>query len=127
MEEPFSKEDIVNDIIEKVEDLGFCIEKNRVFSFVSNFQEKYDRLPSDHEIKPIVLSYMKICKEEEENIISTDEIYDVDDLNYGVFDKEIYNVVKSNASPDLNQFHIQYGEILTISKTLKIRSRDSGF
>ena len=50
MEEPLSKEKIITYIIDKVEDLGFSVEKRRVLSFIDNFHEKFNRLPGDNEI-----------------------------------------------------------------------------
>jgi len=70
MEETFSKEEVVNEIINKVEYLGFEIEKAYVEGFIENFQKKYERLPSKDEIKPIVLSYMKVIKEDQNKKIS---------------------------------------------------------
>ena len=65
LEEPFSKDKVIDCIYNKVEELGFNIEKEQVNSFLDNFIRKYSRLPNKNEIKPIVLSYMKIYQEEE--------------------------------------------------------------
>ena len=86
LEEPLSKNNVVNSIYDKVEELGFNIEKERVVTFIDNFIEKYNRLPHHEEIKPIVLSYMKLCKEEEE----ISEIFEQEEASYAILDKDIY-------------------------------------
>ncbi len=109
MEESLSKEKIVTYIIEKVEDLGFSVEKRRVLSFIENFHEKFNRLPSNNEIKPIILSYMKICKEEEDNQLEeTIQKLDEQDFNHGIFNKDLYKDM-------LNGF-IPHGDMLIIPK-----------
>ena len=65
LEDPLSKGEVIDCIYNKVEELGFNIEKEQVVSFLDNFIRKYNRLPKESEIKPIVLSYMKIYQEEE--------------------------------------------------------------
>jgi hypothetical protein len=91
LEEPLSKDEVSDCIYNKVEELGFSIEKEQVISFLDNFITKYNRLPNENEIKPIVLSYMKIYREEE----NFPESINQEDFNYGVLDKEIYeNTVK---------------------------------
>ena len=102
LEEPLSKDEVVDCIYNKVEELGFNIEKEQVVSFLDNFRRKYNRLPNENEIKPIVLSYMKIY-EEEENL---SEPSDQDVFNYGVFDKEIYvgKMENINISSSISKF-----------------------
>ena len=109
MEEPLSKEKIITYIVDKVEDLGFSVEKRRVLSFIENFYAKFNRLPGDNEIKPIILSYMKICKEEEENQLGEMiEKLDEEDFNHGIFSKDLYKDM-------LNDF-IPHGDMLIIPK-----------
>jgi hypothetical protein len=108
VEETLSKEKIITQIVEKVEDLGFSIEKRRVSSFIDNYYEKFNRLPEDKEIKPIILSYMKICKEEEEQIEEMIVNLDDEDFNHGVFSKDLYN--------DMVRGFIPHGDILIIPK-----------
>lgn len=77
MEGRLSKNDVIEEIIGQIENLGFNIEKNYVEGFIENFKERYERLPRKDEIKPIVLSYMKLMKKEVENIQTEPS----DDLN----------------------------------------------
>ena len=91
-----------------IEDLGFSVEKRRVLSFIENFHEKFNRLPGDNEIKPIILSYMKICKEEENQLDEMIEQLDEDDFNHGIFSKDLYKDM-------LNGF-IPQGDTLIIPK-----------
>ncbi|MFX1408032.1 MAG: hypothetical protein ACFFC9_05825 [Promethearchaeota archaeon] len=63
-----SKNNLIEEITNQIKDLGFNIERNYVEGFIENFEEKYERLPRKDEIKPIVISYMKLIKKEEESI-----------------------------------------------------------
>ncbi|TFG16092.1 MAG: hypothetical protein EU533_09400 [Promethearchaeota archaeon] len=99
LEKPLSKKNVVNSICTKVEELGFDIEKKRVETFVDNFMNKYNRLPHHTEIKPIVLSYMRICKEEEQ----ISEIFEKEDPNYGVLDNDIYLNTLSQTTISINK------------------------
>ena len=105
LEEPLSKNNVVNRIYTKVEDLGFNIEKERVVTFIDNFMEKYNRLPQHDEIKPIVLSYMRICKEEER----ISEIFEQEEPSYGVLDKDIYLNSLNQASVNINKINYNDG------------------
>lgn len=105
LEEPPSKNGVINSIYSKVEELGFNIEKERVVLFIENFITKYNRLPTDNEIKPIVLSYMKICKEEER----ISELFEQEDPNYGVLDKNIYINDLSDAPMVLDRIKYDHG------------------
>lgn len=102
LEDPLSKDEVIDYIYNKVEELGFNIEKKRVVSFLDNFIKKYNRLPKENEIKPIVLSYMKIYEEEE----NPSEASDPEDFNYGVLDKEIYvnKIDDTNISNSISEF-----------------------
>jgi hypothetical protein len=68
MEGLLSKNNLIEEITNQIKDLGFNIEKNYVEEFIENFEEKYERLPRKDEIEPIVISYMKLMKKEEESI-----------------------------------------------------------
>ncbi|MFW9938411.1 MAG: hypothetical protein ACFFD5_12240 [Candidatus Thorarchaeota archaeon] len=68
MEGLLSKNNLIEEITNQIKDLGFNIERNYVEGFIENFEEKYERLPRKDEIKPIVISYMKLIKKEEESI-----------------------------------------------------------
>ena len=102
LEDPLSKDKIIDSIYNKVGEFGFNIEKERVISFLDNFVNKYNRLPKESEIKPIVLSYMKIYKEEE----NLSETSDLEDFNYGVLDKELYanKIDDINISSSISEF-----------------------
>ena len=102
LEDPLSKDNVIECIYNKVEELGFNIEKEQVISFLNNFIRKYNRLPNESEIKPIVLSYMKIYKEEND----FSEILEQKDFDYGVLDKEIYtdNMNDINISSSISEF-----------------------
>ena len=105
LEDPLSKNNVVNSIYTKVEELGFNIEKERVVTFIDNFLEKYNRLPHHDEIKPIVLSYMRICKEEEQ----ISEIFEQEDFSYGVLDKDIYLNNLSQTTISINKINYNDG------------------
>jgi len=102
LEDPLSKGEVIDCIYNKVEELGFNIEKEQVVSFLDNFIRKYNRLPKESEIKPIVLSYMKIYEEEENHL----ETSDPEDCNYGVLDKEMYvnKIEDNNSSNSISNF-----------------------
>ena len=102
LEDPLSKGEVIDCIYNKVEELGFNIEKEQVVSFLDNFIRKYNRLPKESEIKPIVLSYMRIYEEEE----NPSETLDQEDFNYGVLDKEIYgtNLNYNEISSSISKF-----------------------
>ncbi len=104
LEDPLSKNSVVNSIYAKVEELGFNIEKERVVTFINNFIGKYNRLPYHDEIKPIVLSYMRICKEEER----IPEIFEQEEPNYGVLDKDLY--LNNLNQPKININNIKYND-----------------
>jgi hypothetical protein len=72
LEGTLAKEDAIDEIKNQIEYLGFNIEKTYVESFIENFEEKYDRLPRKDEIKPIVISYMKLIKKEEEGKLNSE-------------------------------------------------------
>jgi hypothetical protein len=67
MEDPFLKDYIIKDIIREVESEGFYIEKSNVDNFLDNFVAQYERLPKKKEIGPIVTSYIKLIKAQNEN------------------------------------------------------------
>jgi len=120
MEESISKEEVINEIIDKIEYLGFNINKAYVEGFVENFQKKYERLPSKSEIKPIVLSYMKVIKDEEKCKSSNhknlkDEEGSLEDIITPVirrFKKRVSLVNSFQRAPTF----ISQGDILTIPK-----------
>ncbi|MFX1399229.1 MAG: hypothetical protein ACFFAS_19570 [Promethearchaeota archaeon] len=58
MDNQLSREDATYLIINKIEEQGYEIDNMRAIEFIENFQNRYNRLPYENEIQPIVKGYI---------------------------------------------------------------------
>jgi ribosomal protein S27AE len=79
-----TKDEIIEKIIELIKLKGYSIDNTDTLNFLNNFQDKYDRLPTNQEIDSIVKGYIIMKNEdyllektealiEKENLIQNDE------------------------------------------------------
>jgi len=121
VEKIFSKDEIISNIIKKVQEKGYLIEKTDAETFIENFQEKYNRLPEKDEISSIVKGYIIITNGEsllnsEEEITSlTEEVPTENNVN--IFKETLDRLTTSMHSNPISLRPYENG-VLVVEKPL---------
>lgn len=121
VEKIFSKDEIITNIIRKIQDKGYNVVKADAETFIENFQERYNRLPKKDEIDSIVKGYIIMINQE--NLIKNEkkiktviqEVVPENDIN--IFKETLDRLTTSKYSSPISLRSYENG-VLVVEKPL---------